>query len=216
MRVKICGLRTRADLAAAAESGAAYGGLVFVPASPRHVTIADARWILEAAPASLTKVALTVDADDATIEAILAALPIDMLQLHGDETPERVAEVRSRFGRPVMKALGIADESDLPALDAHAEVADQILVDARPPRDAPLPGGNGIAFDWRLMGARRWTVPWMLAGGLTPETVVEAVRVTGADQVDVSSGVEREPGLKDHKLIEAFVRSASAPIPSDA
>lgn len=216
MRVKICGLRTRADFAAAAESGAAYGGLVFVPKSPRHVTIGDARWILATAPGGLTKVALTMNADDATLEAILADLPIDMLQLHGDESPDRVAEVRERFGLPVMKALGIADESDLPAIDAYSEVADQILVDARPPRGAALPGGNGVAFDWRLMRARRWTVPWMLAGGLTPETVLEAVRVTGAEQVDVSSGVEREPGLKDAGLIEAFVRTAHKPLPMRA
>ncbi len=212
MRVKICGLRTRSDFAAAAESGAAYGGLVFVPGSPRYVTIGDARWIL-AVTSPLVKVALTVDADDATLEAILADLPIDMLQLHGQESPDRVAEVRDRFGLPVMKAVGIADESDLPALDAHSKVADQILVDARPPRDASLPGGNGVAFDWTLMRERRWSVPWMLAGGLTPESVLEAVRVTGAEQVDVSSGVERAPGVKDPALIEAFVRTASAPLP---
>lgn len=208
MRVKICGLRTRAEVAMAAESGAAYVGLVFFPRSPRYVTISDARWITETAPPGISKVALLVDADDAAIAAILAEVPIDILQLHGDESPERVAEVRARFELPVMKAVGIADESDLPALDAYSEVADQILVDARPPRDSDLPGGNGVPFDWRLMRARRWPVPWMLAGGLTAETVAEAVKVTGAQQVDVSSGVERAPGYKDLAMIEAFVRAA--------
>lgn len=213
MRVKICGLRTRAELAVAAQSGAAYIGLVFFPRSPRVVTISDARWITEAAPSGPRKVALLVDADDATIEAILAEVPIDLLQLHGAETPARVAEVRERFKLPVMKAVGIADETDLPALDEYSRVADQILVDARPPRGSDLPGGNGVAFDWRLMRARRWPVPWMLAGGLTAETVAEAVRVTGANQVDVSSGVERAPGHKDLAMIEAFLRAA---LPLDA
>ncbi len=210
MRVKICGLRTRADVAVSARSGAAYVGLVFVPRSPRFVTIADARWILETVQAGLCKVALTVDAQDAEIEAILAEVAIDMLQLHGDESPDRVAEVRETFGLPVMKAVGVADETDLEALDLYAEVADQILVDARAPRESDLPGGNGVPFDWRLMRARHWSVPWMLAGGLTPETVAEAVRVTGAEQLDVSSGTERAPGTKDPKLIEAFVRAADA------
>lgn len=208
MRVKICGLRTRAEVAAAAGSGAAYVGLVFFPRSPRAVTIPDARWITAAAPAGLKKVALMVDAEDDAIAAIVDQVPIDMLQLHGDETPERVAEVRARFRLPVMKAVGVADESDLPALDAYCRVADQILVDARPPRDSDRPGGNGVPFDWRLMRRRHWLVPWMLAGGLTAETVAEAVSVTGATQVDVSSGVERAPGRKDPALIEAFLRTA--------
>jgi phosphoribosylanthranilate isomerase len=208
MRVKICGLRSRSEVGVAIAAGASYLGFVFFPPSPRHLTLGDARWVLQAAPEAATRVALTVDPTDEALEALLAAVPIDMLQLHGRESPERVAEVRSRFRRPVMKAVGIAGEADLAELDAYAGVADQILVDARPPRDATLPGGNGIAFDWRLIRGRRWIRPWMLAGGLTPENVAEAVRLTGAEQVDVSSGVESRPGYKDPDRVAAFVRNA--------
>lgn len=210
MRVKICGLRSRADAVAAVEAGAAYVGMVFFPPSPRHMTLADARWVSQVVPDHVVRVALTVDADDATLEAILEAVPFDMLQLHGRETSERVAEVRARFGRPVMKAVAIETGEDLAAIDSYGEVADQLLIDARPPRGAELPGGNGLAFDWRLIQGRRWPVPWMLAGGLTPENVGEAVRLTGAEQVDVSSGVEREPGQKDPARIRAFVEAARA------
>ena len=208
MRVKICGLRSRAEIGAAADAGAAYVGLVFFPPSPRHLTLADARWVVQGVPEGVTCVALTVDPTDEALEALLAAVAIDMLQLHGRESPERVAEVRDRFRRPVMKAVGIAGEADLAQLDAYAGVADQILVDARPSRDAAVPGGNGIAFDWRLIRGRRWKRPWMLAGGLTPENVGEAVRLTGAEQVDVSSGVESRPGCKDAARVAAFVRNA--------
>ncbi len=193
----------------ATELGAAYVGLVFFPRSPRNVTPADARWILRESFPQVIKVALTVDADDALLDEIVAAGPIDMLQLHGKESAERVAQVRERFGLPVMKAVGVGDETDLPLLDEHARVADQILVDARPPRGAPIPGGRGVAFDWRLIRARRWTVPWMLAGGLNPQNVAEAIRLTGAEQVDVSSGVESAPGRKDRKLVAAFIDAAS-------
>jgi phosphoribosylanthranilate isomerase len=210
MRVKICGLRSRAEVGAAVAAGAAYVGLVFFPPSPRHVTLADARWVSESVPDGIVRVALTVDADDAALEALLEAVPIDMLQLHGRESPERVAEIRARFGRPVMKAVGIAEEADLQQLAVYSQVADQILVDARPARSADRPGGNGLAFDWRLVRAWRWTRPWMLAGGLTPENVAEAVRLTGADQVDVSSGVESRPGWKDAERVVAFVRAARA------
>lgn len=208
MQVKICGLRSRGEVHAAVEAGAAYTGMVFFPRSPRHVSVADARWIAQAIPDGMIKVALTVDADDSALEEILEAVPFDMLQLHGRETPERVAEVRERFGRPVMKALALAEEADLEWLDAYAWVADQLLVDARPPDGAERPGGNGIAFDWRLIRNRHWARPWMLAGGLTPENVGEAVRLTGAEQVDVSSGVEARPGFKDPARIAAFVRAA--------
>lgn len=208
MRVKICGLRTPADVAAAAAAGAAYGGFVFFARSPRNLGLAEARALAVSAPQGLAKVALTVDAEDAALDAILAEVPIDILQLHGHETPERVAAIRDRFGLPVMKAVGIADEADLPALAEHGRAADMLLVDAKPPRDAALPGGNGLSFDWRLIAGRRWPVPWMLAGGLTPQTVAEAVRLTGARQVDVSSGVERAPGVKDAGLIAAFCRAA--------
>lgn len=208
MQVKICGLRSRGDLAAAAGAGAAYGGLVFYPPSPRHVSLADARWIAGERPEGLTLVALTVDATNAELEAILGAIPIDLLQLHGAESPERAAEVRSRFGKPVMKAVGLAEEGDLDGLPEYADAVDMLLVDARPPPGAVLPGGNGIAFDWRLIEGRRWPKPWMLAGGLTPENVAEAVRLTGAEAVDVSSGVEFARGLKDPVRIAEFVAAA--------
>jgi phosphoribosylanthranilate isomerase len=164
--------------------------------------------MLQGAPAGLIKVALTVDADDAMLEEMIAAVDIDMLQLHGNETPERVADVRARFGLPVMKAVGLAVDADLEALADYSQVADQLLVDARLPDDSALPGGNGVPFDWRMLGGLNWPVPWMLAGGLTPETVADAVQITGAEQVDVSSGVERAPGHKDRDLMRRFVASA--------
>ena len=208
VRVKICGLRTVADVAAVAAAGAAYAGFVFFERSPRHLTVAQAAELALAAPPGLAKVALVVDADDTTLDAIVAGVPLDMLQLHGHETPDRVAEVRARYGLPVMKAVGVADEGDLAALFDYSTVADQILVDAKPPKGAALPGGNGLAFDWRLVAQRRWLRPWMLAGGLTAENVAEAVRLTNARQVDVSSGVESAPGQKDAAKIAAFVRAA--------
>jgi phosphoribosylanthranilate isomerase len=210
VRVKICGLRTPADVTAVARAGAAYAGFVFFAKSPRNVTLPEARLAALAAPPGLAKVALTVDADDATLDAIVEAVPLDMLQLHGRESPDRVAQVRARYRLPVMKAIGLADESDLPAIFAFSTVADQILIDAKPPRGADLPGGNGLAFDWRLLAGRRWLRPWMLAGGLTAKNVAEAVRLTGARQVDVSSGVESAPGVKDAARIAAFVAAACA------
>ncbi len=208
IRVKICGLRTQADVAAVARAGAAYAGFVFFPKSPRHLTISEAKALAIAAPMGLAKVALIVNADDAAIEAILAEVPIDMLQLHGAEPPERVAEVRDRFGLPVMKAVGLSGEADLAAIMDYSLVADQLLVDAKPGTGTDLPGGNGLAFDWRLLVGRKWLRPWMLAGGLGPQNVAEAVRLTGARQVDVSSGVESAPGVKDHAKIAAFVAAA--------
>lgn len=208
--MKICGLRTPAEVAAVARAKAAYAGFVFFARSPRNLTLDAARLAALAAPVGLAKVALTVDADDATLDAIIAAVPLDMLQLHGTESPDRVAAVRARYRLPVMKAVGVADAGDLAAIADFSSVADQILVDARPPPDADLPGGNGLAFDWRLLAGRRWERPWMLAGGLTAENVAEAMRLTGARQVDVSSGVESAPGMKDAAKISAFVAAASA------
>ncbi len=216
MRVKICGLRSRAEVAAAAQAGADYVGLVFFPQSPRFVSLADAKWICEGAPEGLLRVALTVDADDDLFEALIAEVAIDMFQLHGAESPERVAQIRQRYGRPVMKAVALADESDLDAVGEYARIADQILVDARPTPESDRPGGNGIAFDWRLVQGLTWRVPWMLAGGLTPENVGEAARLTGATQVDVSSGVEYAPGYKDRDRIADFVRAAKAAEPAPA
>jgi phosphoribosylanthranilate isomerase len=210
IRVKICGLRTPADVTAVARAGAAYAGFVFFAKSPRNLTLPEARLAAMAAPPGLARVALTVNADNAALDAIVEAVPLDMLQLHGHESPDRVAEVRARYRLPVIKAIGLADESDLPAIFAFSTVADQILIDAKPPRGADLPGGNGLAFDWRLLAGRRWLRPWMLAGGLTAENVAEAVRLTGARQVDVSSGVESAPGVKDAARIAAFVAAACA------
>lgn len=208
IRVKICGLRTPADVAAVARAGAAYAGLNFFPRSPRHVTPTQARALALAAPVGLAQVGLFVDPDDATLDAVLALVPLDMIQLHGAETPARVAEVKARFGLPVMKAVGVAGPEDLAALAGYGRVADQILVDAKPGPGAELPGGNGLAFDWQLIAGRRWPVPWMLAGGLTAGNVARAVELTGARQVDVSSGVESAPGVKDAEMIAAFVAAA--------
>ena len=195
-------------MAAVAAAGAAYAGFVFFPKSPRHLTVEAAGRLALAAPVGLAKVALVVDADDATLDAIVEGVALDMLQLHGHESPDRVAELRARYGLPVMKAVGVADEGDLAAVFDYSTVADQILIDAKPPKGAALPGGNGLAFDWRLVAQRRWLRPWMLAGGLTPENVAEAVRLTNARQVDVSSGVESAPGVKDAARIAAFVKAA--------
>lgn len=191
-------------LDAAVTAGAHYVGLVFFDKSPRHVTLAQAAGLAAAVPAGVAKVALVVNADDTALDALLAQVPIDILQLHGAEPPERVTAIKARYGLPVMKAVGVAGPDDLTALDIYAQVADQLLVDAKPPKGADLPGGNGLAFDWQLIAKRRWPVPWMLAGGLTPDNVAQAVALTGARQVDVSSGVESAPGVKDAALIAAF------------
>lgn len=204
-RVKICGLSRPQDVAAVVAAGAAYVGLVFFARSPRAVTIPQARALALEFPAGLARVGLLVDPSDEFLDAVLAEVPLDILQLHGTESPARVAELRARHGLPVMKAVGVASAEDLPALAMYGRVADMLLVDAKPPRDAVLPGGNGLAFDWRLIAGRRWPVPWMLAGGLTPETVADAVALTGARQVDVSSGVESAPGVKDPEAIARFV-----------
>ena len=206
--VKVCGLRTPEDVAAAAAAGAAYVGLVFFAPSPRHVDPATARVAALAVPAGVVKVGLFVDPRDADLDAVLSVVPLDMVQLHGGETPARVAEVRARTGLPVMKAVGVSTAADLAAIAAQAQAADQILVDAKAPVGAPLPGGNGLAFDWQILVGRRWPVPWMLAGGLTPDNVAEAVRLTGTRQLDVSSGVERAPGVKDAARIAAFIAAA--------
>lgn len=207
-RVKICGLATRDTMLTAVEAGAAYIGLNFFPKSPRYLDIEAARNLALDIPPGVAKVALTVDADEAFLDQIVETVPLDMLQLQGRETPERVAEIRSRYGLPVMKAIGIAGEEELAAIETYSTVADQLLIDAKPPSGAPLPGGNGIPFDWRLIANRRWSLPWMLAGGLTADNVAEAIALTGAKQVDVSSGVESAPGVKDPDRIRAFLKAA--------
>lgn len=208
VKVKVCGLTTAQAVSDAVKSGADYVGFVFFPPSPRNLTLDQASVLAADVPAGITKVALTVDADNAALDALTAQVAIDMLQLHGHESPARVAEIRARYGLPVMKAVGLADRADLDILDTYLSAADQILVDAKPPKDAVLPGGNGLSFDWRLLQGRQWPCPWMLAGGLTPLNVTEAIRLTGAGQVDVSSGVERARGEKDPALMSAFIQAA--------
>lgn len=210
IKVKICGLSKAADVEAAAKAGAAYVGFVFFPKSPRYVSIEQARELAWAAPVGLAKVALVVNADDALLDDITDRVAIDMLQLHGSESPERVSEIKQRYGLPVMKAIGISGPEDVAAIDVYSQVADQLLIDAKAPKGATLPGGNGLAFDWTLVNRKYWTKPWMLAGGLTQENVARAINLTGARQIDLSSGVETSPGVKDPALIEAFVQAALA------
>lgn len=207
VRVKICGLTRPEHVRLAGESGASYVGLVFFPRSPRNISPGQAAELLSAVPDGVTPVALLVDPDDTLVDEV-AALGAGMLQLHGAEPPGRVAEIRARTGLPVMKVVGIGGPGDLDRIAEHEAVADQILVDACVPSGATRPGGNALAFDWGLIAGRRWTRPWMLAGGLTPENVADAVRLTGAGQVDVSSGVERAPGDKDPARIAAFIAAA--------
>ena len=208
--VKICGLNDAAGLDAALAGGADMVGFVFFPPSPRAVSPAQAATLAAGMPAegAPLRVGLFVDAGDEELAATLEAVPLDILQLHGEETPERCAAVRARFGRPVMKALGIATEADLALLDAYAPVAERFLLDAKPPPGATLPGGNAAVFDWSLLTRRSIPRPWLLAGGLTPGNVAEAIRATGAPGVDVSSGVERARGVKDPARIAAFLAAA--------
>ena len=207
-RVKICGINTAEAMAAALEARADLVGLVFFPPSPRSVTLEEAAPLADYARGNAAIVALVVDADDALIEHIVKAINPDLLQLHGDETPERAADIRGRFGKPVMKAIKVATREDALAALAYREVVDLVLFDAKPPKDADRPGGHGVAFDWSVLADVRDTIAFMLSGGLTPLNVADAVRATGATVVDVSSGVERAPGVKDPGLIRAFIRAA--------
>mgnify|MGYP000412507214 CR=1 FL=1 len=210
--VKICGLKDPATVAAAVDAGARYLGFNFFPKSPRFVTPDQAAALMLDVPMGMAKVSLTVNADDATLDEIVSTTTTDILQLHGSESPQRVAEVRARYGLPVIKALGIAEAADLAQIDTFSEVADQLLIDAKAPKGAILPGGNGLAFDWELLRNRKyWTKPWLLAGGLTPENAALAIAKTGAAQLDVSSGVESVPGVKDAGLIRAFMNAVNGP-----
>jgi phosphoribosylanthranilate isomerase len=208
--VKICGLRTPETLDAALDAGADFVGFVFFPASPRNVSFDTARALGARAKGRAAKVALSVDADDALLARIVETLRPDVLQLHGNESPERVTAVKARFGLPVMKVLPIAEASDLAAVPAYAAVADRLMFDARPPRDATRPGGLGRPFDWRLLEHVETSIPFMLSGGLDAANVAEALAVTRAAEVDVSSGVERAPGEKDPDKIRAFIAAARA------
>jgi phosphoribosylanthranilate isomerase len=208
LAVKICGLRTPAAVRAAVEGGAAFVGFVFFERSPRHVSPHDVKTLAALVPEGVIKVGLIVDAADSEIETILEDAPLDMLQLHGAETPARVAAVKKKFGLAVMKAVPVADVGDIEAARAYEDVADRLLFDAKPPRNADRPGGHGRAFDWALLAGHSFAVPWMLAGGLTPETVAAAAAASRAPAVDVSSGVEDAPGEKSIKKIKAFLEAA--------
>ncbi|MCY4290580.1 MAG: phosphoribosylanthranilate isomerase [Roseovarius sp.] len=210
MRVKICGLCGTSDLNNAISAGAAYIGFNFFPKSPRYIDIDSAANLTSKVHSSVIKVALIVNESDQFLDSLLSKVALDMLQLHGSESPERVAEIKSRFGMPVMKAIGIAEVSDLRQINAYAYVADQLLLDARPPADSERPGGNALPFDWNIIAGYSWTAPWMLAGGLTAKNVAEAVKLTGASQIDVASGVESRPGVKDERLIREFIIAAKA------
>jgi len=211
--VKICGLTGPQDVVAAADAGARYVGFVFFPKSPRNVSVQQAKALAAEVPFGVAKVALTVNADDALLDEITQNVAIDILQLHGSESVARVAQIKARTGLPVMKAIGISDADDLQKIVDYGRVADMLLVDAKPPKNADLPGGNGLAFDWRLLAGRKWAVPWMLAGGLTPDNVQQAIQLTGARQVDVSSGMESAPGVKDPAKVAAFVSAAQDILP---
>lgn len=209
VETKICGLSTSEGIEAAVAGGASYIGFVFFPRSPRSVTPEQAAGLRALVPRGVSVVALMVDPDDELVRSVLEHVAPDMIQLHGAETPERVAEIKAMTALPVMKAVAMAGQDDVEKALGYAGTADRLLLDAKPPRDRQnaLPGGNGVTFDWRLIEGREWPLPWMLSGGLTAENVAEAVRLTGAAAVDVSSGVEKAPGIKDAALIGAFLES---------
>jgi phosphoribosylanthranilate isomerase len=206
--VKICGLKTPEALDVALEAAADMVGFVFFPPSPRHVGLAAAAELGRRVGDRARKVALIVDADDVLLKSITDALRPDLLQLHGAETPARVQAINARFGLPVMKAIAVEARADLAAVKLYDTVADRLLFDARAPREATRPGGLGKPFDWHLLEELDLAVPYMLSGGLDPDNVAAALRITSAPGVDVSSGVERAPGEKDHDKIRAFIRAA--------
>lgn len=206
--VKICGLNAPDAVAAAVEGGVALVGFVFFAASPRHVSPARAAELMAPVPDGIVKVGLVVDADDGLIARILDAAPLDLLQLHGGETIARVRQIKRRFGLPLMKVVTIAGADDIVRAHGFEGAADRLLFDARAPSGATRPGGNALAFDWQLLAGETWRLPWLLAGGLTAETLPEAVRVSGARAVDVSSGVEEAPGRKSPDKIRAFLAAA--------
>lgn len=208
--VKICGLSTRDTLEVALDAGADMVGFVFFPPSPRHVSLETGHDLGHQVKGRALKVALTVDADDATLDNIMDALSPDIFQLHGSESVARLRDIKQRFGRPVMKVVPVATAADLAVLPGYAALADRILFDARAPKDATRPGGLGAPFDWHLLESLDLKLPYMVSGGLHAENVAEALRVTGAGGADVSSGVESAPGVKDPELIKAFIRAARA------
>ncbi|MEM7442470.1 MAG: phosphoribosylanthranilate isomerase [Pseudomonadota bacterium] len=210
LETKICGITTPETLAAAAAHGARYIGLNFYPKSPRYVGPAVAAQLARRAPTGVRTVGLFVSPDDELLDSVLSQVPLDMIQLHGDETPERVAEIRRNVSMPVMKAIRIAGDEDLDQVPAFEAAADRLLFDTKLPKNvATLPGGNGVAFDWTLLANREWSKPWMLSGGLNADNLAEAIRTTGATAVDTSSGVEDRPGNKTPALIRDFLTQAA-------
>jgi len=211
VKIKICGVRTPAIIETAAAEGADFVGLVLFPHSPRHVEVEEARVLAAIARGKIGAVAVLVDPDDALIDAVAERVRPSLLQLHGSETPERVEAVKARTGLPVMKAIGVQGQADTAKADAYAGIADLVLFDAKPPADAEVPGGAGVAFDWTLL--RGVGAPFALSGGLNPDTVGEAIAITGAILVDVSSGVESAPGEKDAGLVRSFIHAAKEATP---
>jgi phosphoribosylanthranilate isomerase len=210
--VKICGLTTAEAVQAAVDGGARFAGFVFYPPSPRSLGIAQAAALVSGVAPGITRVGVFVDPDDATLDAVLAKVPLDLLQFHGGETPERLIAIRRRFGKKMMKAIKVAAESDLLPAKGFYDVVDWLMFDAKPPIEmtTALPGGNALAFDWELLQPRHWPLPWMLSGGLNVENLAQAVTIARAEFVDVSSGVERHPGEKDPAKIRAFLARAKA------
>jgi phosphoribosylanthranilate isomerase len=211
VKVKICGVRTPAIVEEAADAGADFVGLVLFAKSPRHIELEEARVLAAVARGRISTVAVMVDPDDGLIDGVLEKVRPDFLQLHGSETPQRVAAIKARAGLPVMKAIPVADAADVADAGAYAASADYILFDAKPTQDARLPGGNGLPFDWQVLTGL--APPFALSGGLTPDNVGAAIRLTGASLVDVSSGVERAPGEKDARLVRSFIEAAKAAVP---
>jgi len=208
VQVKICGLNDPLAVAAAVEGGCDLVGVVFFPKSPRAVTPERAAELLDAVPRRIKRVGLFVEPDDRLLDQVLGRVRLDLVQLHGKETPERVETVRTGWGLPVMKAIGISVATDFDRVRAYLDVADRLMFDAKPPAGADRPGGNARAFDWTLLAGRKWRLPWMLAGGLTARNVAGAIKRSGARAVDVSSGVESAPGVKDPKKIASFIKAA--------
>ncbi|TPL89478.1 phosphoribosylanthranilate isomerase [Mesorhizobium sp. B2-3-14] len=208
--IKICGLKTDQAMAAALAGGASHVGFIFFPKSPRYVEPAEAGRLREAARGKALAIAVTVDARDAFLDEIVEKLQPDMLQLHGSETPERVAELKARHGLPVMKALPLSEAADLERLKPFVGIADRFLFDAKPPKGSELPGGNGVAFDWRILAGLDAGIDYMLSGGLNAANIGDALRLANPPAIDISSGVESAPGVKDPALIEQFFQAVRA------
>ena len=214
--IKICGLKTDEAVAAALDGGASHIGFIFFPKSPRYVDPGEAGRLRQAAKGRAIAVAVTVDPDDVTLDAIVAAMQPDMLQLHGNESVNRVAEIKARYGLPVMKALALRERGDLEQIKPYIGVADRFLFDAKPPKGSELPGGNGVSFDWQVLSELDASIDYMLSGGLNASNIGEALRATNAQGIDISSGVESAPGVKDVGLIKDFFRAVRAAKSADA